>query len=350
MVYYVIEGTIENNFNAGSKARIDVEKIFEKNNFQKLYIDTVKEKNKNKLKKILEYRNNTKIWYESLKKLNNGDTLIIQYPLTNPTLNLYKVIKKYKNINFISIIHDLSSLRFDESILGKIAFKKAQKEDKYLLNTMNKIIAHNYSMKNELIKLGNNKDDIIELELFDYLVNNQVEYKDRNKIDPIIIAGNLSFQKAGYLRYLNKVNYNFNLYGIGFEKELESKNIDYKGKFLPEELVNKLEGSFGLIWDGPIIETCTTKIGEYLKYNNPHKTSLYLTAGIPVIVWSESAQAKFVLENNIGIVISDLNDLDKEINKITDEEYSKMLENAREISKKLQEGYYTNKALSQIIK
>ena len=350
MVYYAIEGTIENNYNAGSKARIDVEKIFEQNNFEKLFVNTKKSNTKNKIKKVLDYRKNTKIWDKTLKKLNNKDTLIIQYPISNSTLNIYKVFKKYKNINFIALIHDLTSIRFDEQTLGRLALKKVAKEDKYILNNMNYIIAHNYSMKNELIKLGNNKDNIIELGLFDYLVNEEVKYKERSKNDPIIIAGNLAFSKAGYLRYLNKINFDFNLYGVGFEKELEGKNIEYKGKFLPEELVNKLEGSFGLIWDGPSIDTCTTKIGEYLKYNNPHKTSLYLTAGIPVIVWDNSAQAKFVKENNIGICVSNLNNLDEETDRLSVEEYKNMVENAKEISKKLQKGYYTIEALKKIIK
>ena len=50
-----------------------------------------------------------------------------------------------------------------------------------------------------------------------------------------------------------------------------------------------MEGSFGLVWDGISVETCAGVYGEYLKVNNPHKTSLYLASGIPVIIWKEAA-------------------------------------------------------------
>ena len=74
----------------------------------------------------------------------------------------------------------------------------------------------------------------------DYIVDN-VDYKERNINDPIIIAGNLSPFKVGYLKYLKDIKCNFNLYGVGFDEENKSDNVEYKGKFLPDELVNNLE-------------------------------------------------------------------------------------------------------------
>ena len=34
------------------------------------------------------------------------------------------------------------------------------------------------------------------------------------------------------------------------------------------------------MWDGPSPDTCAGVYGAYLRYNNPHKTSLYLAAGL----------------------------------------------------------------------
>ena len=351
MVYYVVEGTMENRFNAGSKARNDIELILDKRGINKLYIPTKKEVAKNKLMKFKEYlmyKKNTKIWDDSLKSLNKGDILIIQYPLAKAALKLKNVIKKYKGIiTFIAIIHDLDSIRFDNQ--SYFVSKKQKDEDKNLLNQMDKIIAHNSSMKNELIKLGNKEENIIELQLFDYLTDN-VNFIDRNINDPIVIAGNLSYKKAGYLKDLNKINYNFNLYGINFDESMKYENIEYKGKFLPEELVNYLEGSFGLVWDGPSINTCTTKIGEYLKYNNPHKVSLYLTSGLPVIVWSKSALAPYITSNKLGLALDDLSKVDEEIKKLSNDEYNVIVENTRIMSNKLRNGYFINEALNKLIR
>ena len=351
MVYYVIEGSMENDFNARSKARLDVEKILDKNNINKLYIKTNKNVVKNKLMKVKEYftyKNNTKIWDKTLKTLNKGDIVIIQYPLTKAAINLKKVIKKYKGIiTFVALIHDLESIRYDK--MNRFVYKKAYDGDKYLLNEMDYIIAHNSSMKKELVKLGNKEENIIELGLFDYIVDN-VNYVERNINEPIIIAGNLSHIKAGYLKDLNKINYNFNLYGVNFDENTKSENINYKGKYTPEELVNHLEGGYGLVWDGPSINTCTTKIGEYLKYNNPHKVSLYLTSGLPVIVWSESALANFITSNKLGLAISDLSKVDEEIKKLSNEEYKEMVENTKQMSEKLKNGYFLDQAINKILR
>ena len=60
------------------------------------------------------------------------------------------------------------------------------------------------------------------------------------------------------------------------------ENETYFGSFLPDELPAALEGGFGLVWDGDSAETCSGVFGEYLRYNNSHKASLYLASGFPL--------------------------------------------------------------------
>ena len=355
MRYYIIEGKPDGDYNASSKARNDVEKILEKKDINKYFIRTVNGVQNNKLmkwKQFLDYKFNCKKWDKGLSGMRNNDIVFIQYPILNTTLNLDKIIKKYRNkgIIFVAIIHDLDSLRFKPEIQGKILYNRVYKEDKYLLNEFNYIIAHNNSMKNELVKLGISSDKIIELELFDYLLDKEPKNIVRTKNDPIIIAGNLSPEKAQYLGKLNTLKVNFNLFGVGYNDSMSGDNIAYKGKFKPEELLDYLEGSFGLVWDGISLDTCTGGFGEYLKYNNPHKVSLYLTAGIPVIVWSKSALAKFVIDNNVGIVIDSLNDLESKLNLISDKDYEKMLENTKRISAKTKNGQFMTDAINKVLK
>lgn len=356
MKYYVCEGKPNGKYNASSKARDDVEKILQKNKVEQKFVDTknyVQEKKIMKWKQPLIYINNKKKWLKFCENLRENDIVFIQYPILNITYNLDKIISKFKRkgIIFVAIIHDLDSLRCNAKNNGKFTYKRICKDDKCILNSVNYIIAHNDSMKKELIKLGNNENKIITLKLFDYLIDRDLKKIEHKKNEPIIIAGNLSAKKAQYLSGLKKIkNVKFNLYGVGFTDEVAGKNITYKGKYLPEELLDHLEGSFGLVWDGISTKTCEGGFGEYLKYNNPHKVSLYLTAGIPVIVWKKSALAEFVTKNNVGITIDNLEKLSEELNKITGNQYSTMLENAKKISKKTTSGNYLTQAINSVIK
>ena len=189
---------------------------------------------------------------------------------------------------------------------------------------------------------------MVSLEIFDYLIENYdshlLDERDLNKKSPVIIAGALSRHKAGYIYKLPE-NCQFNLYGINFEKEKASKNVNYVGAFDPEELIYKLEGSFGLVWDGDSSDTCTGIYGEYLKINNPHKTSMYLAAGIPVIIWEEAALADFIRENQCGITIKSISEIRKLVDNMSDEYYAMLKNNATKIGEKLRSGYFLESAM-----
>lgn len=107
------------------------------------------------------------------------------------------------------------------------------------------------------------------------------------------------------------------------------------------------EGDFGLVWDGESPLTCTGAFGEYLQYNNPHKTSLYIRCHLPVIVWEKAAIAPFIRENNIGMCVDSLEHLDDILLSVTREQYAVMKENCIHISERLAFGFYTQKALEK---
>ena len=101
-----------------------------------------------------------------------------------------------------------------------------------------------------------------------------------------------------------------------------------------------------MIWDGDSLEECNGAFGEYLKYNNPHKFSLYIAAGIPVITWKKAAIAEFIEKENIGITVNSLEDLEKILINLSNEEYEKKVENVLKIREKIING----KILTNIIK
>ena len=87
-------------------------------------------------------------------------------------------------------------------------------------------------------------------------------------------------------------------------------------------------------------------MGKYLKYNNPHKTSLYLASGIPVIIWKEAAMADLINEKQVGLVVDSLEDISDKFRKLQEEEYTKLKKNAEKLGKQLRTGAMLKTAIS----
>lgn len=320
MNYYVVETDKHKLIQktAGVKARQDVETIFKWNNFKKIEIPCLIEgrENKTRLGKIKAHYDVYMLWKNALKKIKKNDWIYIQFPLLEHTMLFSLLIKNLekRGIHTSIIIHDVEAIRFtlrnDVPLSRKIRMRF---EEISSFKNCSKIIVHNEKMKSfmhEKWKIHKDKMDI--LGIFDYLVENYneelLEKRNLSRKGPVIIAGALSKHKAGYIYNLPE-NCNFNLYGINFEREKASSNTNYVGAFNPEELIYNLQGSFGLVWDGDSSATCTGVYGDYLKINNPHKTSMYLAAGIPVIIWEEAALANFIKKNHCGITIKSTDEI-----------------------------------------
>ena len=210
------------------------------------------------------------------------------------------------------------------------------------------VIVHNDNMRGWLSQHDVANDKMLSLQLFDYLLNNIVfpNYVYRS-VPTIVIAGNLDKNKAPYIDQIGRVkNVKWNLYGPNYVPNVMGRdNIIYCGCYAPDVLQSKIEGMFGLVWDGDSIKTCTGASGEYLKYNNPHKLSFYLASGIPVIVWAEAAVSELVLKEEVGIAVSSLENLGDVLSAIKKEQYEKLCQNARNFSSKVQSGWFLTRAL-----
>ena len=331
---YIIGLKSKNNKTAGGKAQKDISDILSGAGYKQVnYLVSGR-----RISKLIQEIRFTK----RLNKLPKNCTLVVQYPTPMNMTKLLPFFKVREDIKLILIMHDVGYLRSEGEIL-----KEEVRNENYLYERACAIIVHNDIMRRTLIDYGVDKDKLVSLEIFDYIAD--VKRKDRQyKKSDIIIAGNLHKDKSGYLYMLgdmkNKIH--FNLYGINYTGAV-NEFIDYKGSFTPEELPNVLCGGFGLVWDGDGIDSCTGRAGEYLRYNNPHKMSLYLAAQIPVIVWSESATADFVRVHGVGITVNSLDEIEERINKISNVEYRNMIENTKNISAKLTSGHYTLAAVKK---
>ncbi len=344
MKKYQIVLESEDVANASSKAPSDIRKIANDLNFKELVIKLKFDSSSyiSKLKTQVEYRNKWKSIYDIVEP---NSIILIQFPIYIAQLGRSQFLKKLKskkNVRFIFLVHDVEELRgaYNDS------FQKNQFSE--MLRLANIIIVHNKKMMDFFVKKGYAKKQLVNLKIFDYLVDGAVVDKIGAFSKEIIIAGNLDEQKTKYLQYLDKVNANFNLYGPNFNLE-SFKNIIYNGIVPSEKLPLKLDKGWGLIWDGESIETCRGSFGNYLRYNDPHKLSLYLVSGLPVFIWSEAAEASFISENKLGYTINSLNDISHILATLTIEEYENFASNVHNMSKKLSSGYFTKSAINKAL-
>ena len=335
--------------NAGNKARNDVEEIVKREGYQPLLL-TVEDWYQ--MGTVKAQRHKAKALAQAFSQLKSGDQLLIQFPMLHHSFFTTRLVRKIqrRGVQVYFIIHDLEALRYANLDTVPLKHKiRVHLQESSLLKVADGVIAHNPIMKSVLVEKGLPEHKLVSLEIFDYLIPNYQEKDGLSKDQPIIVAGNLAQEKAGYL-YQLPARPAYNLYGVGFDESRALENEAYFGSFLPDELPAALEGGFGLVWDGDSAETCSGVFGEYLRYNNSHKASLYLASGFPLVVWKQSALSHFVLEKNCGVAVESLHDLKNTIENLSDADYQELVANAKNIGKKIRDGFYLTCALKKLTK
>lgn len=335
--------------NALTKARQDANKILESDGWKTLNIHR-KNPEQHKLFHYMRmfFWTNTD-WIRISLSIKPEAVLCIQFPFLNSLLynrlaaRYIRRLKKKKNVKVVLLIHDIDSIRFPQEAA------KQYYHEKVFWELSDVIISHNSRMTEYLLGQGV-ESHIVNLQVFDYMSDSAV-VSDERRDGSIVIAGNLDGSKAGYLRKLKEIKgCDFSLYGPGFEEQMEADNIIYRGAYPPDQLAENIQGSWGLVWDGVSTETCIGDYGEYLRYNNPHKVSLYISLGLPVIIWKEAAEASFVEENRIGITVDSLDELEKRLEDISEENYTEFEKNIKKISDKLCSGGYLLESIKKSLK
>lgn len=341
MKMYQLSEVIGNDAGASNKARSDVKNIAEKFGFTTCVVNTTFKNGKIKSLNKIPYLCNLK---RVLFSVDKNSILLVQIPILNLANISHSIIRKYckkKNIKIICVIHDVNEIRLNLPPESNSAFYNLLKEAKA-------VVSHNEKMTEYLIERGITKEKIVNLEVFDYLLDFQE--KDICFSKKINIAGNLDSEKVGYISYINSIeNVNFELYGPNYDEKCGGRNINYNGIVNSNELPHLLNKGFGLVWDGDSIQTCSGNFGKYLMYNNPHKLSLYLAAGIPVVIWSQAAEADFVKRNNVGIVINSLLELPDALSQMDVEKYNNMLDNVKRVRYDIVSGRFLTAALREIL-
>lgn len=322
MNYIITPDNLKEN-HAGPKAKEDINKILVNHDFKEIRIPV----DLNKFQKIFFAKKVDRM----LSNIKMGDTVVIQYPLKSYFItNLILKKAKNKGAKLIGVVHDIESLRQGD--------KSREPRDINTLMKFDILIVHSPQMKEWLYEHGCNAA-MVELGLFDYLVEDtKVGNIDIVPTNDVVFAGNLNKSP-----FLEKVKMDLDVFGPCNYINKIPKTVKYKGSVDPDVLPTILSKyKYGLVWDGYDTEKISGQMGNYLKFNAPHKASLYLASGIPIIVWGGSALSPIVEKENIGFCINSLSEINR---KISENDYETMINNVHDIQKKIINGDFIIQAL-----
>lgn len=318
--------------NAAPKAKADVAEFLKPLGFKSTLLHTDFHSKPQKLR--LTY------WQlpHFLRTHRKMDELIFQYPAYSFFVmdRFLKAFRRYSHAKLIFFVHDIEALRMFSS-------HEEGAHEMDVLNQSDGLIVHNHKMADYLKSQGVKKP-MVSLEIFDYL-NPQPLVQRKHYEKTVCYAGNL--MKSGFLTKINDSDLQLKVFGPNPADHYQH-GVEYCGQYSPEELPKHLQYDFGLVWDGDQLDTCSGKYGHYMKYNAPHKVSLYLSSGIPVIIWKQAALAEVIEKNNLGIVIDDLSNLSMTLRALDENQYMIIKHNVEKFADKLNDGYFTKHALRKM--
>lgn len=321
--------------NAGNKAKTDIEQIMESHGFRNVGLKQTRHRNV-----VVAFCRTLFSVLKGIFCLRKGDVLVLQYPLKKYYAFVCRMAH-WRGCKVITLVHDLGSFRRKKLTIPQEIAR---------LNHSDSVVVHSERMKDWLIEHGS-KAKLQVLEIFDYLSDTQPKARSNSPESParILFAGALSSYHNDFLYKLANSDRSFDLvlYGSGLETEKLRRKVDYKGFVSSDELIATAESEYGLAWYGSSMEGGSGALGEYLQYNAPHKMSLYIRCGLPLIVWEKAGLAPFVKKNHVGICISSLTELEAILPTISADQYLEMKKNVLHIADKLSCGHYCLKAITQ---
>jgi glycosyltransferase involved in cell wall biosynthesis len=335
---FFIQEHLERTTFHGGIGNIDAEKIFLQKGFKPIYFPC-----------HYDFSFRAKIvraWYliKIFSGLPKDCCVAFQFPLyARMNKLLVKLLTRRKSIRIICLIADINGLKSGDDALLRREIKE--------LGQFRYFIVHNEAMKQWLLS----KTTVTRfgcIDFFDFLTPPVVRI--RRKSPEIVFAGNL--EKSAFLSELGKLQKTspevvFNIYGKDPPAIiLRQPNINYKGIANPYSLPEKIEGAFGLVWDGDSIEGSGGSLGSYMKYISHHKLSLYILCGLPIITASWAASARLVARYKIGITVNSLYELENAIRNIGENEYLQMTENTKALAPQIANGKMLGSAIDDLLK
>jgi hypothetical protein len=277
--------------------------------------------------------------YKMIRLIGKTDRLIFQYPLYAGMSKMLVRLLLSKQVKLICFITDIDGLKDgdEEKLKRDIAF----------FRHFSHFIVHNVAMKNWLdLQVTHSVSTMINF--FDFFAT---PFAGNRKIsNELVFAGNLS--KSLFLERLDELQQplRWNIYGQGITEKMRTQAcIFYKGVIEPYLLPAKIEGSFGIVWDGDSIHGSGGVFGKYMQYISHHKISLYILAGLPIICYRHAGASEIILDYGIGLLVDDLAQVPQLIEKLDEAGYQQMRTNMQALAVRIAKGECLATATRQIL-
>lgn len=271
-----------------------------------------------------------------------GDTVIVQYPLwTNNTefeLEFINYLKNVRHAKIVAMVWDIVSWLQDNR--ERDYTKDASL---WMLNKYDLVIAANPKMGKRLREEGGVTTPMIPMHLTDFIYSGPLVPKQYKKelyyvatgIDPAMIEEVPSDLRINFIGPNNQV------------KDFPD-HVSLLGPMESNDIPSKLDGGFGLLYYPQ--KGGYKGMHRYGEYNNPMKLSLYLASGLPVVCLSNTAHAKWIKAQGVGIVIDDLGDLGEAINGVSEKDYDQMLDNLKPWQRAVTSGFFAKGAAIEAVR
>lgn len=262
--------------------------------------------------------------------ISAGDIVICQFPTWNGLefeRELLWHIKAYHG-RIVIFIHDLEAVMSEN--------RRSMLQDTLrIYNEAELLIVPSYGMKQFLINQGIRAGmKFIVQEAWDYTTM-------LRSMRPGKLKREIHFaENPDRFYFLRTWSYDV-LLKVYVEQEVRGGDYVQSMGWLPSErlLLELSEGGFGLVWYG---NECGH---QYLTMNGGMNLSVYLAAGIPVIVPRGISNQCLIEENHLGIVVDTLDEATEIVKSITEQEYQEYTSAVAKFSDLLKDGYFTKKCL-----
>jgi glycosyltransferase involved in cell wall biosynthesis len=322
---------------AGNKAKTDYEQILRDMGATNLGLETTFSTSQ-----VVSFVRNLMGIIHMSSKVQKGDIIVLQYPVKK-YFSLICRIAHRRGAKTIALIHDLGCMRRK---------KLTEQEEISRLMHADGVIATNAVMMQWLKEKGYTKT-LDYLGLHDYLSDSVSRPPVQHSPLKVVYAGTLALRKNAFLMDMAKQVGNYELVIYGKHKglpRLQTRGHIKVNPFLSADtFIREVEGDFGLVWDGDSLDTCSGHFGEYLRWNTPHKVSFYIRAGLPMIVWRQSAVAPIVQQEGIGFCIDSIEELNTLLPSITPQQLSEMRQRVAIVSSRMAQGCYLKEAVGRIL-
>jgi hypothetical protein len=235
----------------------------------------------------------------------------------------------------VALLHDLDELRTTTTVVSRPVLRKAAA----IVST---------GLLHERIPDELAGKPVSFLEIWDYRVGPAFKPGGWDPAGPILYAGTLWPLKVSWLYRPDPDRPALLLRGHGYDTARDPGCGDtFAGPFESDDPVFDPPVSWGLVWDGAKLGSDGTE-ADYERINQPHKLSLYLACGLPVIVWSEGRAAEWVLRNGCGITTPSLAAIPEILARVTPAEHAAMRERSQALGEGVRAGRHLLDALARL--